>query len=1311
MKRSSMPPGQPRPRPRTNSMAARSVARARAEALGGLQVEKSEKEKQVLHAEEQRVAAPSSARADSGGWADEQDGAESPTADAEAQDEVIVMEEVSDDDSDSSDWLHGVDVDLPDSATASAGVAAENKSQASAAPPPPPPTAPVAPSPDASPRRGSSAPRSPSRLTEPQLSPKKRGQSMFITAAVTGTTLKRGEPGKGPVSTSSHFWVNEQSKRSSRLLDEWKRKEIWHDFKKAEETVLTQPLAPADARALPASRLDELLQNLRAEIAPSTPPTDRTTEPSPLRRSMSLMAKPRDAQNEPLSELNPASMSPLETVTRAAVPPARSTPPRDIAQAAITSTQNLEHFALERQRLRAEIEALESTLAQERDAVVKLSEKVATLDTLDRENRFLKEEIQKHLMQELSSKELLKTVEDQLALTARSEEQLKLQTRQLMQQNQTLQADLLEKIAAETSKIQKMAHLSAEKQNLLEEMQRKEMQASQKAADGRLQLRMTALRYVLRAQRRRQLQFALSTWRSASHEEATARRHALQTLLRTLECGRIKALARSFRALHQNAASALHDEDTEQASSRLAVADERLALAKLSSVTKARTRGRLIDAMKTWLMNARLQGLFAAEEMAKQVERELAEAKECVFTLSRAKTRLEEKLQAANDEVRRHGEQLREQRSELTLVKHGYVTTVVRSAEREWLRTVFRAWQLHTSVQVHMKELRLQVEMAELRAEEREKYARSLDDYNKVLRNDLERFQFFSQDKRIAVDVLTKKLMREEEKVRLMEEQHVTLEEKLLAQKAQLASLLDWHGVTLPMSLLVTCRDAAVSHLRDSFHRFAATASPPVGADADLRPSGQRADDSLALVPSSRGHEHGTDDEPRLAVEALAELLALSSLGARQSSEALLTIVRRAAPEYAATRGLRFADFLECVQSVLSETLATSKASGSMAIEPSHEFWSTFLRDRSSSVRAPGQSRDSSDMLMPHAARSAWAGQLTEDILQNQEKLLAVLEHETAVVERAVMVQTGLKHPYAPSEHSVSTVTAFHEYQCDPVVPPEHSQPASSQPPLPLSPFLAPGLDAYMNWSHTGPIQDLFMAFQQPLYRVFTTYASDKRNGIPHGATRPDVFRMLEDMKLFPTYLSRDLVQHHFTRLSDRETSSLHVTGLSTFLGYCALELFAKSLNGSPPPGTLNLSAREIVLSFFCDLNFLAESEIPPPPRICLVGVEVENVLWPLFEYYATSGGTVRETATRFAMDVTRFTRFLVEISNSGALADRIYRRALGEPRRGAEGYDNQLMHFDEFYVAIALLQQERAPSTKFANLGDAVRQWMQQSQ
>ncbi|GLE06412.1 hypothetical protein PINS_up015659 [Pythium insidiosum] len=486
-------------------------------------------------------------------------------------------------------------------------------------------------------------------------------------------------------------------------------------------------------------------------------------------------------------------------------------------------------------------------------------------------------------MQELSTKELLKTVEDQLALTARSEEQLKLQTRQLMQQNQSLQADLLEKIAAETSKIQKMAHLSAEKQNLLEEMQRKEMQASQKAADGRHQLRSTVLRYVLRAQRRRQLQFALGTWRSATHDEATARRQALHALLRTLERGRIKVLARSFRVLHQNAVAAHHDEDSERADSRVAAADDRvratslasglrvlqalalrrasgdiqrafacwrqstqharsgrsrleLALAKLNGVMRGRTRTRVHHAMKTWLMNTRLQGLLAAEEMVKRVEQELADAKECVFTLSRAKTRLEEKLQLANEDLRRQGDQLREQRSELTLVKHGYVTTVVRSAERDWLRLLFRAWQHYVSVQAETKELRLQVEMAELRAEEREKYARSLDDYNKVLRNDLERFQFFSQDKRIAVDLLTKKLMREEEKVKHMEEQHVTLEEKLLAQKAQLASLLDWRGVTLPTSLLVTCRDAAVSHLHDSFHRFAASTSPPLGAVSDLRP-------------------------------------------------------------------------------------------------------------------------------------------------------------------------------------------------------------------------------------------------------------------------------------------------------------------------------------------------------------------------------------------------------------------------------------------------------------------------------------------
>ncbi|GLD93776.1 hypothetical protein PINS_up002381 [Pythium insidiosum] len=250
-------------------MAARAVARARAEVLGDVQVERSAKEKQL--AADRVVALGPSDGGSSETEAEEEEapretGAGTEGDDTEAQDEVVMMEQTSDDDeSDHSDWLHDMDVDLPDTSspppvasaepqgTSNATITTTSASVSTALPSKPSPAPVVARSPESSPRRGSlTVPRSPtSRLPEPQLSPKKRGQSMFITAAVTSTTLKRAEPSKGSVSTSSHFWVNEQSKRSSRLLDEWKRKEIWHDFKKAEETVLTHPTAVVDGRAIP----------------------------------------------------------------------------------------------------------------------------------------------------------------------------------------------------------------------------------------------------------------------------------------------------------------------------------------------------------------------------------------------------------------------------------------------------------------------------------------------------------------------------------------------------------------------------------------------------------------------------------------------------------------------------------------------------------------------------------------------------------------------------------------------------------------------------------------------------------------------------------------------------------------------------------------------------------------------------------------------------------------------------------------------------------------------------------------------------
>eukprot|EP00644_Phytophthora_capsici_P011479 jgi/Phyca11/18513/fgenesh1_pg.PHYCAscaffold_37_\ len=283
--------------------------------------------------------------------------------------------------------------------------------------------------------------------------------------------------------------------------------------------------------------------------------------------------------------------------------------------------QTLQH---EKQMLRAEVDKVrnDSAVDQERlrhlngklqqlnEKMTQLSEKQLQLDAMERENRNLKEETQKHEMQALSSNELVKTLRDQLTLTSKSEEQLKLQTKQLMEQNQSLQADLLEKIASETSKFQKMAKLSAENESLVEELERKENVMS---------------------------------------------------------------------------------------------------------------------------------------------ERELEE------------------------------------------------------------RQLLSQWRIQTHVSVATKELRLQVEMAELKAAERDKYSKSLDDYSRVLRSDLERFQFFSLDKRITVDVLSKKLLREEERYRHMEERHVALEEKAHALKTQLASFVEWDGLVLPFSVLALCKDVAQS--------------------------------------------------------------------------------------------------------------------------------------------------------------------------------------------------------------------------------------------------------------------------------------------------------------------------------------------------------------------------------------------------------------------------------------------------------------------------------------------------------------------
>ncbi|KAG6576434.1 uncharacterized protein IUM83_08953 [Phytophthora cinnamomi] len=400
--------------------------------------------------------------------------------------------------------------------------------------------------------RRDSSPTTPLTPLSPSASPYKRANSLYASPASTTTKIQlaqqsdRDDTRTGlarPRSYSQVWDSSETTKRtSSRLLDEWKRKEMWQDLKRAEENVVTpssttkREKSPSRLhrykRAASDARLDTLLQTLQAEVATpsrreeSVVKQRKESRKSPMRRRNSTQvvsavmspvsesaATPRRTRPSIASSASSAfSSSPLTLTTVPVVTPPSPAPfvpsvplseyeqLQQDKQILLQEKQSLQH---EKQTLRAEVEkARDSSAAdQERlhqlnekihqlnEKMAQLSEKQLQLDAVERENRTLKEETQKHEMQALSSNELVKTLRDQLALTSKSEEQLKLQTKQLMEQNQTLQADLLEKIASETSKFQKMAKLSAENESLMEELERKENAIGERELEERLRMR------------------------------------------------------------------------------------------------------------------------------------------------------------------------------------------------------------------------------------------------------------------------------------------------------------------------------------------------------------------------------------------------------------------------------------------------------------------------------------------------------------------------------------------------------------------------------------------------------------------------------------------------------------------------------------------------------------------------------------------------------------------------------------------------------------------------------------------------------
>ncbi|RLN36579.1 hypothetical protein BBJ28_00025562, partial [Nothophytophthora sp. Chile5] len=599
----------------------------------------------------------------------------------------------------------------------------------------------------------------------PSASPYKRANSFLESSTSTTTKVLLSQHlNQDPSSpmlprprSQSQVWDSLETTKKSRLLDEWKRKELWQDLKRAEENVMA-PNGGSKTdnssgfsrqhkykRAASDARLDTLLQTLQAEVAT---PSRNEDAMGKLGARRPPLQRRKSAANVASAPLNPVEASdedgkaPQKRPWASVKPSSDRSGPSPVAADSVAPTptsvasvplSEFEQVQQEKLALHAELDSargaavvdqeticgLNNTLQQVNDKLAQLGEKQTQLEAVERDNRFLKEETQKHVMQALSSTELIKTLGDQLALTSKSEEQLKLQTKQLMEQNQSLQSDLLEKIAAETAKFQKMARLSSENESLMEELERKENATSERDSEERLRTRARVLHRLLRLRRREMLQSATSKWSQTTREVASARSRAL-SLFSSMDRGlvlKLKAAAfgqlRIFALLNHHTAATtglqrrvdgakqeakknrvlngvlcmdrmMDRWERRQAAKALCIWTRlgrqqsalsrslTLGASKLRFVLQAQKKTALRGALSKWQFAVQHEGGRGNLERAQRLESNLAEAKECVFSLSRAKTRLEEKLQTARDDIQRLTGELGESAAELQLVKHGF---------------------------------------------------------------------------------------------------------------------------------------------------------------------------------------------------------------------------------------------------------------------------------------------------------------------------------------------------------------------------------------------------------------------------------------------------------------------------------------------------------------------------------------------------------------------------------------------------------------------------------------------------------------
>ncbi|KAH9197779.1 hypothetical protein AeNC1_000223 [Aphanomyces euteiches] len=785
-----------------------------------------------------------------------------------------------------------------------------------------------------------------------------------------------------------------------------------------------------------------------------------------------------------------------------------------------------------------------------------------------------------------------------------------------------------------------------------------------------------------------------------THEAKQARRMSLEYRRHTRETAvrcALLLLAGCWRRHEQHALhhAFCHWKSTDQATTAKRNALDR-GCAKLQTWHSLFWTAKKRLALVRWRHYMTTASDFALVASAAMQKDDFEQAKACIFDLTKTTSQLKEANAALSIQVAAHDETLHQLRTELQLTKHGFVATILRRLDIESARGWFHAWRESIQVEKATKSIQATVCELEMQLDERERFTKSLDAYNKVLQADLDRFQYVTQDTRLAVDVLTKKLLREEAK-------SVALAAERAALDAQFQALCWIDGVPgdtdddnqpleCPLEVLHVSKAWMVDRLAQV---FAIHADKVVQANA-APVYVMSWENCFELVQSTLSHATSSPPPP-------------PSTGATAGNESkqinlsdgmdMLSQLESFFPPPPIT----FRAFMTGVAAFLShmhEQTTDENVRASIA-----NFWRALL----------DSTGDDSTVNAAAAVASAtsWTrkNQLSDEILQNQEKLLAVLEHETAVVERAVLDKASLKHTYSS----------------DPLAALETPQPPQQTPVL---------VDC--NWLDLPQVRDLIMSYELPLAQLYAKYAVNHPSLLPPpqnaferhldavrqramapgtahvSLTLQGVLKLFEDLKLFPTVFPPEVVARLFidvANATDSSTSSsppptLSFPGFIKLFGSCILTTFE---NHSPP---LAMSIRERLHTFLSDVHCLTTTAVRPA-KPCVVGQELEAILWPLFEYYSSGGGGGGHDLdeTRLTMTSMKFCRFMHEIAGMDkergrANAELMFRKAVRVSRGTSLA---SRMVFDEFYMGIYYMHQLRDSTKRYDTPGDALREWMQQ--